>query len=186
MCTDFRDRRGNCTGKITACTSCGIERVLYEFGAHVLGDRPPDQAAGEAVDHRGQIQELTVPAWQIRDVTDVSGVRCGRGEITVEQVRRRSVGWFCDGGAVFSAQPHTFEVVGAHDPCDPFVIYPLAGGLSVIDLGGDPGPPVGVVVVVDGANLLGEFDVGGGAGSPRVGGVDPRVVRGARDIDDLA
>ena len=48
------------------------------------------------------------------------------------------------GGAVFSVQPQTFDVVGAHDPCGPFVIDPLAGGLSVVDLGGDPGPFVGV------------------------------------------
>ena len=39
---------------------------------------------------------------------------CDRGEITVEQVRRRSVGWFGDGGAVFSAQSQALDVVGAH------------------------------------------------------------------------
>ena len=75
-----------------------------------------------------------------------------------------SVGWFGDGGAVFSAQPHSFDVVGARDPCDPFVIDPLARGLSCVDLGGDPGPPVGVVHRVDGADLLGEFDVRAGPG----------------------
>jgi len=109
-----------------------------------------------------------------------------RGEITAEQVRRRGVGWFGDGGAVPAAQPHTFDVVLAHDPSDPFVIDPFAGGLSVIDLGGDSGPPVSVVVGVDGMNLLGEFDIGGGAGGSCVGGAYPHVVRRTSDIDDLA
>lgn len=88
---------------------------------------------------------------------------------------------------MFSAQPQALDVVLAHDLCDPFVIDPLAGGLSVIDLGGDRGPPLGVVHRVDGADLLGEFDVGGGgAGSPRDGSVDPSLVRRPSDIDDLA
>ena len=32
------------------------QRVGDQVGAHVLGDRPPGQAAGVAVDHRGQVQ----------------------------------------------------------------------------------------------------------------------------------
>lgn len=51
----------HCTGETAACASCGIERVLYEFDGRVLGDRPAHRSSGEAVDHRGQIQELTVP-----------------------------------------------------------------------------------------------------------------------------
>lgn len=43
---------------VEACTE-----IRDRFGAHVVGDRPPDQASREAVDHRGQIQESTVHAW---------------------------------------------------------------------------------------------------------------------------
>ncbi|MBH0779926.1 lyase family protein [Nocardia bovistercoris] len=55
----------------------------------------------------------------------------------------------------------------------------------MIELGGDPGPPAGVVSVVDRADPGGEARVGVDAGGSFVGGVDPRVERRPGDIDDL-
>lgn len=118
------------------------------------------------------------PTYLVFGVVAVKSRRSKSGEA--------SVGRFGDGSRVFSAQPQALDVVGAHNPCDRFVINPLAGGLSVIDLGSDPGPPVGVVHPVDGADLLGEFDVGSSAGRLHGASVDPCVVRGASDIDELA
>ena len=135
----------------------------------MVGDRPPHQTSREAIDHRVQLEESAVSAGRIRDATNVSGVRYGCGEITVEQVLGRSVGWFSNGSAVPTVQTQALDVVLAHNRCDRFVFDSLAGGSARMDLGGDPGPPVGAVYFVDSVDLLGEFDVGSGAGSPHAG-----------------
>jgi hypothetical protein len=93
----------------------------------VVGDRPADQAAGVAVDHGGQVQELPAPAGQVGDVTDVLGVRGVGGEVAFDQVRHDLVGRLGDRGAHPPAQPDPGDAVRAHHPGDPLVVHALPG-----------------------------------------------------------
>lgn len=80
-----------------------FECVLDKRGAHMLGDRPPHQAPGTAIDHCRHVQQLALSAWQVRDVADILGVGLGGGEISIEQARGRGVGGLGNRGAMLAA-----------------------------------------------------------------------------------
>ena len=83
----------------------GLEGVLDELGAHVVGDRPAGELAGAAVDHGRQVEVRPVGQRQVGDVSDVlwcrrgsavksrfsrSGTFSSEGSGTVVRTRRRS------------------------------------------------------------------------------------------------
>jgi hypothetical protein len=67
----------------------GLERVGDQFRAHVAGDRPARQAFGAQVQHRCQIKELAVAHREVGYVAHVAAVRCGRGEVALQEIRHR-------------------------------------------------------------------------------------------------
>lgn len=116
------------------------------------------------VQHRCQIEELTVTYRKVRDVPDVPGVWCVRGEVPPDQIRHGSRGGVGDGGAHRLAQMHPDDPVLAHNPLDSFVVH-LDPGIA--QLGRDARGPVGIVGVgVDDADLLGQLMIGAGAFGP--------------------
>jgi hypothetical protein len=94
----------------------GLESVLDELGAHVVGDGPADNPAGVTVDHGRQIQVLPVGQRQVGDVADVALVRRGGGEVPLQQVGHLVIGRFGDRGADPAAAPVAGDAVLAHHP----------------------------------------------------------------------
>ncbi len=62
-----------------------LQGVDDELGAHVLGHRPADDAAGPQVEDDGQVQP-TLPRPDVRDVRHPEQVRSGRREVARHQV----------------------------------------------------------------------------------------------------
>src|SRR5690606_12407449 len=112
------------------------QRFLDQAGAHVVGDRPPDQAATEQVDDRGQVEERAALDREEGDVADIARVRLCRSDIAFEPVgyggRVVVFGWR---GWALAAQAHALDAGDAHQAGDPFAVDLLAG-LAQVD--GDP------------------------------------------------
>jgi hypothetical protein len=64
---------------------CLLERVDDELGAHVVLERPADDAAAEAVDDNGEV-EPALPGAQVGDVGDPQPVRRRRLEVTLDEI----------------------------------------------------------------------------------------------------
>ena len=116
----------------------GVEGVGDELGAHVVGDRPPRQAAGVAVDHGGQVQVRAVGQRQVGDVPDVPAVRRRGGEVPLEQVGDLLVRALGDRGADPAPALVAADGVLAHHPGDPLVVDPLSSENAVVEVGGHP------------------------------------------------
>jgi len=69
----------------TAVPDRHLQRVDDQLRAHVLGHRPPDDAAAEAVQHDRQVEPALAGAVP-GDVGDVEPVRCVGPEVALDQV----------------------------------------------------------------------------------------------------
>ncbi len=162
----------------------GPQGVGDEFGAHMVRDRPAHQPLGAQVQHRCKIKELSVADGQVGDVADVLLVRCGGGEVPLEQVRHRCRVGCGDRGADLLAQVHPHDAGPTHQPLDAFVVDRWA---LVLQLGGDPGAAVGAVgLPVDLGDPLGQDLVGPLAPGAGRAGFAPAVEAGAGDAQEGA
>ncbi len=71
-----------------ALTEGHVERVQDEAGAQVAGHRPIDNGPAEGVEHDGVIEEPR-PGRDVGDIGNPQPVGCIRGELPLDQVRRR-------------------------------------------------------------------------------------------------
>ena len=173
-------------GEAAAFGGRGSEGVGDELGAHVVGERPADQASAVAVDDGGQVQVGPVGEREVGDVADVAPVRRGRGEVTVEQIGDLRLGLVGDRGADAALLDVAGDASGPHDTGDALVVHPLLGGGAVVELGGDPGRADGVVGLMNLADP--RLELGVRRGPPLAGRCAclPGVVGRALDLDELA
>ena len=168
-------------GQAAPVTAGSLECVFDEFGAHVVGDRPAGEFAGETVDHGGQVQIAALRQRQVGDVADVDGVGPLCGEVPPEQVGVLLVGWLGQRGPDPAAEPDPGQPVVAHHPGDPLVVDPLLGRHAVVEFSGHPGCPVGGVTtglrVLDGPDPFGELGIGHDPFGPGRCGGAPGVER---------
>jgi hypothetical protein len=164
----------------------GLEGVLDEAGAHVVGDRPTSEPPAVAVDHGGQVQVGAVGQRQVRDVADVAVTGRLGGEVPVEQVGDLLPRRLGDRGPHPPLLLVAADPVLAHHPRDPLVVDPLTSRCVVVELRGDPRCATGLVLGVDGPDPLDQFGVRGRSGLTCRGRLDPGVVGGTLDLDELA
>ena len=167
----------------------GTEGVFDEFGAHVVGDLPARELPGAEIDAGREVEVRAVGDRQVGDVAHVAAAGVADGEVPSDQVGEAPGGLVRDRGLHPSSQPDPRETVLTHYPRDALVIHPLRHGHTVVEVGGDPGRPVGAVATLSG--VLQHPDprrqhrvVCRLRGSPP-GGVQPGVERRAGDLDDL-
>ena len=84
------------------------------------------------------------------DVAHVPAVRLTDGEVSPDQVRILASALVRDRGLHPPAQPDPREPVLPHDPGDALVIHPGCGRHAVVEVGGEPGRPVGAVTALGG------------------------------------
>ena len=100
-----------------AATARHLQRVEAELGAHVIGDRPADDAAREQVEDDGEVQPA-LPRPHVRDVGRPHAVRRRRFEVPVEHVRRdRRASWSSRSCAETAAST-ALRALLAHHPRD--------------------------------------------------------------------
>jgi hypothetical protein len=98
-----------------------LEGVERQLGAHVGGDLPADDHAGEDVEDEGQVQEAREGA-QVGDVGHL--VRPGGREVAVDEVARAIDGALGrGGGAVSPSAAHARKALLAHQPGDPVAAH---------------------------------------------------------------
>jgi hypothetical protein len=173
---------------LEAAPGCGgsLEGVLDELGAHVVGDGPPGEPTGVAVDHGRQVEVRAVGERQVGDVTDVAPVRGIGGEVPLEQIRVLLPRGLGDRGPHPPLLHVATDALGAHHPGDALVVQPLTGWRTVVELGGDPRRPLGAVLGVHGPDPRRELGI---SPSPLLacrGSLEPGVVGGALDLDERA
>nr|AAK62490.1 MC16 [Micrococcus sp. 28] len=178
-------------GETAAVAGRGAECVLDEFGAHVVGDLPARELAGAEVDARREIQVRPVCDREVGDIADVPAVRLPDREVPADQVGELPPGLVRDRGLHPASQPDPHQLVLTHHAGDALVIHPLGGGGdAVVEVGGDPGCPVGAVAALGGVlqhpDPCGEGCIFGRSRRPSRSRREPGVERRPRDLDDLA
>ena len=109
-----------------------VQRVEDQFGAQMVGHRPPHHPAAEHIEYDGQIQESR----RSRDVGDISDPQPVRGlglEATLDQVRRGAGLEVTTCGARPLATTHPGQACLTHHPSDPLAAHrrALSGQLRV-------------------------------------------------------
>ena len=90
-----------------------VQGVKDQLGAQVLGHRPADDPAGEAVEHDRQVQPALASAL-LGDVGHPEPVRSWWGEVPLDQVRCGGGVWVAAGQAAQPAPVAALEASGAH------------------------------------------------------------------------
>jgi hypothetical protein len=135
-----------------------LQRVGYELGAHVLGERPAHNLSRRQIDDGGQVRP-PLPGGDVGDVTDIAAVDDGpRAEGSLDQVEGRLGRRVRDGGLAPPLLRPTLQARLAHQPAHPAPaarLAPLAQGVvhSKVPVG-----PLGLGV--DRADLLQQLGVG--------------------------
>jgi site-specific DNA recombinase len=141
-----------------------LHRGDGQLRGRVLADGMPDRQPGAAVDDRHQVQ-LALVGGQLGVVGMPHPVRPSRGEVALDQVRRRRGRRVAPGQATGVVTPAMAadQPGRSHQPGDPLAADPHAAG--DLQLGMDPGGAVGATTVaVDPADPLQQPLVGQLAG----------------------
>jgi hypothetical protein len=88
-----------------------VEGVQDQVGAQVVGHRPADDPAGEAVQHDREV-EPTLAGALLGDVGDPQPVRCWWGEVAFDQVGGWGGVWVAAGQPLPSAPVAALEASG--------------------------------------------------------------------------
>lgn len=126
--------------------------VEDQLGAQVVGHSPADDAAGVGVDHDGEVEE-SFPGAQVGDIGDPQPVRCGGGELPLDQVRRGRGS--CGLAARLAASPAVgaLNAGQAHQSRHRLAVPPVT---TVVEFGGEPAGAVDASVLRPG--LPGDLD----------------------------
>jgi len=108
---------------------------------------------------------------------DVLDVDHRRREVPLQQIGHLLGGRIRHGGLDAAFSPVPGDPGTAHHPRDPLVVDPLIVGHTVVELGGDPRRPVGVVLVVHRADTVGQRLISSGLRGAGIGAGQPRVER---------
>src|SRR5204862_6099617 len=87
--------------------------IQGQFSVQRGGDAPTDNTAAEDVDHEGHVTEAA-PRADVGDVGDPQLVRCGGGEVALDQVGRSCAEFIRNGGSL---------PLPAHDPAQVQLIH---------------------------------------------------------------
>ena len=120
------------------------------------------------------------------EVPDVSLSGSLSGEVPLEQVGHLLIRGFGHGGADLSLLDVAGDAGRAHHAGDALVVDPLTGRRTVVELGGDPRRPAGLVLVVDGSDPFSQRRIGSSSFGPGGGPGLPGIERLARHLDELA
>ena len=93
------------------------ERIKDEFGAHVRGHRPSNDAAAEHVEHDGE-KEKPRPCWDVRYVRDPQFVGCRCGELALDQIRSGARAFLFHGGTHPTSPVCADQTAFAHETSD--------------------------------------------------------------------
>jgi hypothetical protein len=127
-----------------------LERFDDELGAHVLGHRPADAAAREAVNDDGPVQ-LALPRGDLGQVGNPEPVRRRRREVAAHEIGRGRDARHRDRRAALAPPDHARHPGLAHQPRDPLATHAHA---AVAQLGVHARPTVGgPALIVDRADL---------------------------------
>jgi hypothetical protein len=99
-----------------------VEGVKDQLGAQVLGPRPADDPAGEAVQHDRQVQPAFIGAL-LGEVGHPRPVRSWWGEVPLDQVGCGGGLWVPAGQAAQPATVAALEASGPHQPGHRFAAH---------------------------------------------------------------
>jgi hypothetical protein len=99
-----------------------VEGVQDQFGAQVVGHRPADDPAGEAVQHDREVQPAFAGAL-LGDVGHPQPVWCWWGEVAFDQVGCWGGVWIAAGQPGQPAAMAALEASGPHQPGHPLAAY---------------------------------------------------------------
>jgi hypothetical protein len=158
------------------------QRVGDELGAHARRELPADDLAAVGVDDEAE-EDDAFPAAQVREIRQPQPIRCGSGEVTVDQVRAARRGRIRGRRAPRApAALGAHDPSGAHQPLDAVAARGLAGAAQRL-----VHPPVAVGVVVVGVQRPDDAEqplIVDVARGPLPAGA--LVVRGRRHVQDTA
>jgi hypothetical protein len=130
-------------GAVRAGPQRHLERVEDEGGAHVAGELPADDAAGERVEHEAE-EHGPLPAAQIGEVRHPQRVRSLCGELAVDKIRpprRERIRRGCPPRLPTPLRPG--QALDAHQPRNLITAGVLAGTLQRL-----PHPAISIGAVV--------------------------------------
>jgi hypothetical protein len=100
-----------------------VERVQHQLGAQVVGHRPADDPAGEAVQHDREIEPAVAGAL-LGDVGHPQPVWCWWREVALDQIGRRGSLGIAAGQPAQPAAMHALQSRVTHESGDPLATNP--------------------------------------------------------------